>query len=139
MRDDEVMFGVDCDLHIVTDHAGATPSSRLSGSVTSAKTIGTVRLRRRKAATLKVPLAKMMSGASAINCAAFFCSRSASSSPQPTSIWTLRPSLQLPQTLFECLNSSLTLGIRCGPVHQHADAAYTIGLLRTRRERTCDR
>jgi len=66
------MFGVDCDLHIVTDHAGATPSSRLSGSVTSAKTIGTVRLRRRKAATLKVPLAKMMSGASAINCAAFF-------------------------------------------------------------------
>src|SRR6516164_4877385 len=59
---------------------------------------------------------------------------SASSSPQPTSIWTLRP-----QTLFECLNSSLTLGIRCGPVHQHADAAYTIGLLRTHRERTCDR
>ena len=32
----------------------------------------TVRLRRRNAATLKVPLAKMMSGASAINCAAFF-------------------------------------------------------------------
>ena len=46
---------------------------------------------------------------------------------------------QLLQTLFECLNSSLTLGIRCGPVHQHADATYTIGLLRTRRERTCDR
>ena len=65
-----------------------------TGSVTPANTIGKVRLTCCNAATLRVPLAKMMSGASATNSVADLRSRSASSSPQRVSIRTLRPTLQ---------------------------------------------
>jgi hypothetical protein len=33
MRDDQVMFSIDCDLHIVTDHAGAATAGRHRAAV----------------------------------------------------------------------------------------------------------
>jgi hypothetical protein len=33
MRDDQVMFSIDCDLHIVTDHAGAAAAGRHRAAV----------------------------------------------------------------------------------------------------------
>jgi hypothetical protein len=50
---------------------------------------------------------------------------------------TLAPA-QLLHAFFERRNSSLTLQIRCSPVHQHADARHTL-CLRTRRNRPCYR
>jgi hypothetical protein len=50
---------------------------------------------------------------------------------------TLAPA-QLLHAFFERRNSSLTLQIRCSPVHQHADARHRL-CLRTRRNWPCYR
>src|SRR6516164_5347351 len=67
----------------------------LTGSATAANTIGKVWLICCNAVTARVPLAKMTSGVSASNSAAYFALRSALSSLQRVSIRTLRPTFQL--------------------------------------------
>src|SRR5262249_13460741 len=66
------------------DKVSTKPSP--TGSVTAANTIGKVWVTRCNAATLRVPLAKMASGASATSSAAYLRSSSTSSSPQRVSI-----------------------------------------------------
>jgi hypothetical protein len=76
-----------------------------TGSATAANTIGKVRLICCNAVTARVPLAKIVFGASATNSAAYFALRSALSSLQRVSIRTLRPTPQ-PDSCRPCWNAA---------------------------------
>src|SRR5215472_3342214 len=119
------------------DRVSTKPSP--TGSVTAANTIGKVWVTRCNAATLRVPLAKMTSGASATSSATYSRSRSTSSSPPAgfnPHIVTVAPS-QLLQGVPECQEAGLTLWIVRGSVHEHPDPPYLPALLRARRDRPC--
>jgi hypothetical protein len=96
-------------------------------------------LRRRKDATLKVPLAKMIVGCERNQLRRIFLLK-IEVILAPTNIdldiAPLGPA-QLLNSFFERRNSSLTLWVRCSSVHQHADAAHTPTRLSTRSERPC--
>ena len=74
-----------------------------TGSATSAKTIGTVRVVRCSGPNVVLPIARMTSGSSAMSSAAYWRKRSASPS-QRASIRTLRPSVQ-PSSCNPCRNA----------------------------------
>ena len=65
-----------------------------TGSATRTNTIGIVRVTRRNAATPGLPLARMISGLSATNSAAYLRSKSSLFSPQRISSCTSRPAAQ---------------------------------------------
>jgi hypothetical protein len=77
-----------------------------TGSATSVNIIGTVRVACSNGPTCAVPLAKMTSGASATNSAAYLRVRSTSpKAPKRYSIRKLRPSLQ-PNSSSPCRNAA---------------------------------
>ena len=89
------------------------------------------------AATVAPPVARMTSGASATNSAAYLRMRSASPAAQRVSIRTLRPSVQ-PNSCSPCRNAATRAcpsGSSAASAHEHADAPHPLGLLRARRER----
>jgi hypothetical protein len=83
-----------------------------TGSTTDANTIGTVRVACCNAATAWLVVARMTSGASATNSAAYVRTRSTSPTPQRVTIRTLRPSVQ-PNSCSPCANA-VTLAIDSG-------------------------
>ena len=108
-----------------------------TGSATCANTIGTVRVACSNGATVALPLARMTSGASATNSAAYLRMRSASPAPQRVvdpHVAAVGPA-QLLQPLQERREAGLSFRIVRGQAHEHADAPHPLGLLRARRER----
>ena len=87
-----------------------------------------------------LPMARMTSGASATNSAAYLRMASALPAPQRISIRRLRPSVQ-PNCCSPCRNAARRACIPDRPRrrHEHADAPHPLGLLRARRERPCRR
>jgi len=104
-----------------------------TGSTACANTIGTVRVACSKGVAAGMPLAKTTSGESATNSAACLRKLSASPPPQRRSIRTLRPTAQP----ASCNRRETRLSFRVvrGEIHEHADAAHTLALLRARRQR----
>ena len=76
-----------------------------TGSITCTNTIGTVRVACCNAATVGLAVARITSGASATNSAAYLRLRSISTAPQRMSIRTLRPSVQ-PDCCSPCKNAA---------------------------------
>src|SRR5262249_22271378 len=81
----------------------------------------------------------MTSGASPINSAAHERKRSVLPSPQQVSTRTFLPSIPRLQPLQERLESNLSLGIVGTKVHEHADLAHPIRLLRANSGWPCRR
>ena len=100
-------------------------------------TIGTVRVACSNGPTVAVPEARMTSGASATNSAAYLRNPATLAVAQRMSIRTLRPSIQ-PSSCSACRNAptqALILRIVRGAPREHADAPHPLALLRARRER----
>src|SRR5262249_20092194 len=75
-----------------------------TGSATCTNTIGTVRVACRSGSVVALLTARMTSGASATNSAAYLRTRSGSLAPQRISMRTLRPSIQ-PDCASACANA----------------------------------
>ena len=108
-----------------------------TGSRSTANTIGTVRVACSNGPTAEPPTARMTSGASATNSAAYLRVRSASPAPQRVvdpHVAAVGPA-QLLQPLQERRDAGLRFRIVRGAVHEHADAPHALALLRARRER----
>ena len=107
-----------------------------TGSETCTNTIGTVRVTCCNAVTLRVPLARITSGASATNSACVFAIAFdivLAPAGVDSHVAAVAPA-QLLQGLLERRDASLTSWIICGHVHEYADAPHLLGLLRPRRE-----
>jgi hypothetical protein len=102
-----------------------------TGSITFANTIGTVRVTRCSAATFTLAEAKMTSGASATNSAAYLFE--SAGLPAVQRISTRIGPAQFLQPLEECPDASLPFRIVLDRRHKQADAPC--GLLRAHSER----
>ena len=109
-----------------------------TGSGTCTNTIGTVRVACCNGPTVGAAMARMTSGASATNSAAYLANALVHR-PPPSGCRsrTLRPSVQ-PNCCSPCRNAAMracALRIVRGRVHEHADAPHPLALLRARRQR----
>ena len=109
-----------------------------TGSVTPTNTIGTVGLACSSGPACERHEAKMTSGASATNSAAYLRMRSGSQVVPPAildpHVAAIGPA-QLLQPLQERRVASLPFRIVRGQIHEYTDAPHSLGLLRPRRER----